>query len=399
MEEGEASRDARRTLILAWWMGFTMWGLLLAVGPLLPSIQAELGLGFTSRSLVLALPFLSVATAAIPGGYLADRRGIRGAVGVGSGVAVVGAGLRAVPGPAYILLVAAVVFGVGLGLVIPNLPKLVSTRFQQERRGLATGIYATGLIAGSLCGVYLTGLLANSIGSWRVALATWAVAGAIAVASWWIFLPRDDPVWMAPARGYGRLMHRGDLWILAFLFAAGNASYFFLVGAYPDYLVSRGVASEAAFGYLSLLIGVGIPAIFAAPILSDRVGLRRPFLWGPHIAIAALLLTLPLIPGGALVLASVGLGFAEMAIFALALLLPVDLFSSEEVGRASGIVISVAYAGALLGPVAFGVILDLTQSFSVALGTFALLSVASAAATFTLPETGPRRKALSPPQP
>lgn len=34
-----------------------------------------------------------------------------------------------------------------------------------------------------------------------------------------------------------------------------------------------------------------------------------------------------------------------MAVFALALLLPVDLFPPGEVGRASGIAVSVAYVG------------------------------------------------------
>src|SRR5881396_2896521 len=164
-EPSTPARDARRDLALAWAVGFTMWGLLLSIDPLLPAIQAELALTFTLRSLVLALPFLSMAIAAIPGGFLADRSGIRRSVTLGGAIATGGAGLRAVPGGTVLLLTAAVVFG--LGLVIPNLPKLVSTRYGRDLGGFATGVYSTGLIMGSVAGVYLTKPLADVLGSWR----------------------------------------------------------------------------------------------------------------------------------------------------------------------------------------------------------------------------------------
>ena len=143
-------------------------------------------------------------------------------------------------------------------------------------------------------------------------------------------------------------------------------------------------------GQLALLIAVGVPAIFLAPIMSDRLRVRRPFLWGPHALIAALLLLIGRLPLAAIPAVSIGLGLAEMAIFALVLLLPVDLFSPEEVGRGSGIVVSFAYVGALVGPLAAGIAVDLSGSFEGVLEAFALLSVLAALATFALPETGAR---------
>ena len=384
------AREARRALALAWSVGFAMWGLLLSVGAVLPSIQTELGLSFTARSLVLALPFLSIAVSAVPGGWLADRRGIRRSVSLGGTIAVIGAGLRAVPGPLAVLLAAGTLFGVGLGLVIPNLPKLVSLRYGPRTAGLATGIYSTGLIGGSVCGIYVTTALASAAGSWRIALTAWTALGAVTVAGWGFLLPPEDRQQPVGRREYRRLLGQRRLWILAFLFAAGNASYFFLVGAYPEYLTTRNVPVNDAFGQLALLIGTGIPAIFVAPTLSDRAGVRRPFLWGPHALIAVLLFGVGSVPREALPLVSVGLGLAEMAIFSLALLLAVDLFPPDEVGRASGLVISIAYVGALLGPLGFGIAMDLTHSFTAILAAFALLSVASAIAVFALPETGGR---------
>ncbi len=389
-EPSTPARDARRDLALAWAVGFTMWGLLLSIDPLLPAIQAELALTFTLRSLVLALPFLSMAIAAIPGGFLADRSGIRRSVTLGGAIATGGAALRAVPGGTVLLLTAAVVFGVGLGLVIPNLPKLVSTRYGRDRGGFATGVYSTGLITGSVAGVYATKPLADALGSWRWALLVWAVLGTSVMAAWALLVSPVDPRPRLSETGFRSLVRRRELWVLAFLFAAGNASYFFLVGNYPPYLTSRGLGLDAALGQLALLIAVGVPAIFLAPIMSDRLRARRPFLWGPHALIAALLFLTGRLPLAAIPPVSIGLGLAEMAIFALVLLLPVDLFSPEEVGRGSGIVVSFAYVGALVGPLAAGIAVDLSGSFEGVLEAFALLSVLAALATFALPETGAR---------
>jgi len=391
-EPSTPARDARRDLALAWAVGFTMWGLLLSVDPLLPAIQDELALTFTLRSLVLALPFLSMAIAAIPGGLLADRSGIRRSVTLGGAIATGGAALRAIPGGTVLLLTAAVVFGVGLGLVIPNLPKLVSTRYGRDRGGFATGVYSTGLITGSVAGVYVTKPMADGLGSWRWALLVWAVLGACVVAAWTLWVAPVPPFPRPSHTGFRSLVRRRELWVLAFLFAAGNASYFFLVGNYPPYLTSRGLGLDAALGQLALLIAVGVPAIFLAPIMSDRLRVRRPFLWGPHALIAALLLLIGRLPLAAIPAVSIGLGLAEMAIFALVLLLPVDLFSSEEVGRGSGIVVSFAYVGALVGPLAAGIAVDLIESFEGVLEAFALLSVLAALATFALPETGGRER-------
>lgn len=390
--DGRASEEAGnapRILAMAWAMGFVMWGLLLAVSALLPLIQEELALSFSLRALVFALPLLVLALAALPGGYLTDRYGIRRTAGVGSLVAVAGAGLRAVPGSAPLLLGAAAVFGLGLGLVIPNLPKLVSRWFRDGREGLATGLYSTGLIGGSAMGAAVTLPLAEVLASWRGALALWAALGAVVVGLWWALLPPDAAPRARPRRtGYGEVLRSPSLWVLAFLFAAANASYFFLVDAYPEFLFRAGLSREAASAQLSLLIAVGIPAIFLAPVLSDRLGRRRPFVWGPHLLLALLLFLLPRLPLGAVWAVSVLLGLAEMAIFALALLLPVDLFPPERVGRASGVVVSVAYVGAVLGPLGNGLLVDLTGSLGIALAAFATLSLVAAGVTLLLPEAG-----------
>src|SRR5207247_5551637 len=141
-------------------------------------------------------------------------------------------------------------------------------------------------------------------------------------------------LWVAPVppfprpshTGFRSLVRRRELWVLAFLFAAGNASYFFLVVNYPPYLTSRGLGLDAALGQLALLIAVAVPAIFLAPIMSDRLRARRPFLCGPHALIAALLFLIGWLQLAAIPPVSIGLGFAELAIFTVVPMLPVAVF-------------------------------------------------------------------------
>src|SRR5437764_640424 len=98
--------------------------------------------------------------------------------------------------------------------------------------GFATGVYSTGLIMGSVAGVYLTKPLADVLGSWRWALVIWAALGVCVVGAWTLWVSPAHPSPRQSETGFRTLLRRRELWVLAFLFAAGNASYFFLVGNY-----------------------------------------------------------------------------------------------------------------------------------------------------------------------
>ena len=69
-------------------------------------------------------------------------------------------------------------------------------------------------------------------------------------------------------------------------------------------------------------------------------------------------------------------------------LLPVEMMSNEEVGRASGVLLSLGYAGAVIGPFIGGVLLDLTGGFDHSLMVISGVSFAVAALAFRLRETG-----------
>jgi len=66
--------------------------------------------------------------------------------------------------------------------------------------------------------------------------------------------------------------------------------------------------------------------------------------------------------------------------------------SQEEVGTASGLMLSVGAVGGIIGPLIGGRILDLTGNLDICFYVLIGLSLASAGLGLMLPETGPKAR-------
>ena len=85
-------------------------------------------------------------------------------------------------------------------------------------------------------------------------------------------------------------------------------------------------------------------------------------------------------------------GIANGTRFITLLALPVEMMDQKEVGTASGIVISIGFAGGVIGPLIGGNILDNTQSLDLSFMVLMGVSLVTAFLVSRLPETGPRRR-------
>jgi len=80
--------------------------------------------------------------------------------------------------------------------------------------------------------------------------------------------------------------------------------------------------------------------------------------------------------------------------FPIILAVPVEMVSKEQVGAASGLVLSVGYIGGIIGPLIGGRILGVTGSLSLSLVVLIGISIAMASVAIMLPETGSAKKCL-----
>jgi len=158
----------------------------------------------------------------------------------------------------------------------------------------------------------------------------------------------------------------------------------------PALMMLKGASPELAGVITSITVWVGIPAFILMPRLAYKLGLRKPFLWAPAIALAlaawgAIHTPLPMSwPLMALV------GISDAAKFTTTMTLPVEMMPKEEVGTASGLVLSVGYIGGIIGPLIGGRVLDLTGNLDISLLILVGISIAAAGIAFRLPETGPK---------
>ncbi|MFQ5998189.1 MAG: CynX/NimT family MFS transporter [Candidatus Bathyarchaeia archaeon] len=379
----------------AWLVAFSSNIMLFGVAPLFGVIQEDLGVSFTELSLLISTAFLVTAILAIPGGLFADSLGVKKTVGIAIALMGVGGFLRGISFDFLSLLTFSAVFAVGYGLALPNLPKIVSQWFPSRMAGTASGIYATGFPIGVTLGLALSFAIFLFMDSWRAVLALWGAIGLVAAVGWWLLAKGPTKATGALAftsSTLRRVLKKRSVWIVALISFLNWFIFGVETGWLPSFYVAKGVDASLAGVLVSTLTIGNMAGVFFGPMASDRVGLRRPFLWGFFLVSGVggyLLLVSPTDVGWVLMPL---LGFAVAVSFVFGFILPMELVEPSEVGSASGVVISAAAFGAVIGPLLTGYFRDITGDFQL---IPVLLIIASAGAfilTFILPETGHRRR-------
>jgi len=378
---------------------FAMFAPMFCVPPMEYILKEELLLTHAQTSLLFTAPILMLAAVAIPAGLIADRIGVRKAAGIGAIIIAVGTILRGTATDYSSLLAFTFIYGVGLGWSFPNLPKLVSAWVPREKAGVTTGIFSTGIPTGAALALATTMSLVFPItNTFQGVFFIWSIPPIVAAILWWILVrepPRNSIHGEAVSRDitpFRQLLRNKNLWLVSIIFLLHNFLSYTWIGWTPTLMRLKGATPDLAGLITSILPWVSIPTVFLMPKLAYKLGVRKPFLWVPAIILAlaawgAIYITLPM---SWLLMALVGVATTTRFITILAL--PVEMIPEEDVGTASGLVLSIGYIGGIIGPLIGGRILDLTGSLDLALLVLTGISIAAAGVAFKLPETGPKAR-------
>ena len=399
MRQRKNPRNPWVILGCAWVLGFAMYGPIFSIPPMEHIIKEEFLLSHAQMGLLFSLPIIMLAALAIPGGLLADRIGIRKAAGIGAIVMVVGSLLRGTSTSSESLFAFTALFGVGLALVFPNLPKLVGVWFPRERAGLATGIYVTGMIVGESLAMAITlpvvFPITNTIqGTFYI----WSIPVIVAAILWWAIVrePPESSIQGQQAdrgnKSFSLVWKNRSLWLVAVSLFLLSFQFYVWTGWTPALMVLKGAPPDLAALITSIISWAALPAAFLIPWISYKFGLRKPFFWASAIILG-------LVSWGA-IYASVPffwfltavIGIALGGTFSMILALPVEMVPKESVGMASGMILSIGYIGGLLGPWIAGRILDTTGTLNLALIILIGVAVVWAVIAFLIPETGSRAR-------
>ena len=340
---------------------------LVGVGPLLPDVEADLGISHAVAGLLGTIPVMCMGFFAPAAAPLTAWASLRTAIAACmAAVAVFGLARAAAPGAAAVLLLTVPV-GVGLAVAGALLPVAVKARFP-DRPAFATGIYTTGLSVGAALASALAVPLADTFGGWRGALAAFSVA-TVALAAGWLVLSRGTWTARSATRAPRLPVRRAIVWWIVAVFGLQSAIFYAFVSWMPDAFQERGWSAATA-GALAAVFGLAaLPVGLLVPWLADRAGSRRQWLTGASAVTVAGLLGLAALPQGAFAWATI-VGAAIGAVFPLSLTLCLDVAREPaDAGAAAALVLLGGYTFSSLAPVGLGALRDAAGSFSPVLWT------------------------------
>ncbi len=279
------------TLTVVGSIGFARFGYTM----ILPAMQTELGLSNTQMGGLATGNFIGYLALAVISGFIASRYGPRWVIGVFmllTGITMVLTGLANSFGAA---LVWRMLTGAGSGGSNVPVMALLSAWFAPRRRGLATGIAASG----SSLALMITGFLVPRIldtfneNGWRY---SWFILGILvmllSLLTFTLLRNRpeekglrpiaagvDEPMPQAAGTSvldWRQVYHSAAVWRLAIVYVAFGFSYVIYVTFFAKYLQAEGGYTKEAAGNLWAV--VGWISIFCGLIwgaVSDLIGRKH----------------------------------------------------------------------------------------------------------------------------
>jgi cyanate permease len=396
IEQDKSYRMPWAVLASAWLLAFAMFAPMFAIPPIAHILKEELVLTYTQTSLLFNSPIMMIVALAIPAGIFADRIGVRKATGIGIILIAVGALLRGTATNTASLLAFTFIYGAGVGWCYPNLAKLISIWVPQQRAGTAMGILSTGMLTGGALAVAITVPFIFPItGTLQGVFFFWSIVPIVAAIIWWVIVKEPPHYRIQPQIGHSsnsilrQIVQNKHLWTLTALLFLHNTFFYNWSGWAPTLMMLKGATASFAGLLTSITLWVGIPTAFLMPLLAYRLGLRKPAIVLAIAAFAAITVNLDM---SWLIVVVMGIAFFTQ--FPTILALPVELVPKEQVGIASGLMLSIGYIGGIIGPIVGGRILDFTHSLDLSLIVLGAVSATMIGVAFKLPETGRKTHVL-----
>ncbi|NYI05469.1 CynX/NimT family MFS transporter [Allostreptomyces psammosilenae] len=364
-------------------LALNMRGSLTGLSPLVGEITDAFGLSSTAASLLTALPVLMLGLVSPLAPVLARRWGTEAVLLAALGLLVVAAALRALPAEAA-LFAGCLLVGMGVAVLNVLMPVVVKRDFA-HRAGPMTGVYTATMVGGATVAAAIAVPLTGPLGGWNGSLAFWAAPAVVAAAVWLPQVLRARRARRPEGPVGGRRRVRGLwrcplAWQVAAFMGLQSLLFYTLMAWVPTILVDNGMAAGEAALVLSFNSLTSIVTSLLVPMVAARPGTHRPLALLVGVLTTAGILGLLLAPHGMAAWAWAGvLGLGQGAGVSLALTFVVMRSRDAVVaGQLSGMMQTVGYTVAAAGPIAAGLLHQVTDGWTVPLAVLALLAVAEA---------------------
>lgn len=340
-----------------------------SVGPLMEDIGKSLHLSESLLGLLTTLPLLAFAVVSTITPIFTKRFGIGKTLLAAMALLTIGILIRSTNG------ILGLYFGttlLGIAIAFGNvlIPAITKNNFP-HRAGLVTSLHSASMSLGAAMAAGLSVPLANKLNlGWQGSLSVWAI---LAVFAFFIWLPQIKKIKNTqPTRnlkaGIKNLSGSRLMWQIAIYMGLQSLAFYVILAWLPTILLEYGYSSEFSGWMLSLSQATGILGALIIPLWAGSRKDQRLVI-GVLIALEIISLLGLMLPDLAPIFIWVGiLGFVLGGTFGLALLLIVLRSpDSETAAELSGLVQSIGYLLAAIGPLLVGVIQDFSQEWNYSL--------------------------------
>lgn len=358
----------RRLLLIGIiFVAFNLRPAITALGPLVPSIRADIHISSSMAGFLTTLPLLAFAIISAVAPKMGHRLGNEMAIFVGLIGLTIGIGIRSV-GSLEFLFIGTVFVGLGIAICNVLLPGIIKDRYP-TKVGILTSIYSTsiGVFAALASGISVP--LADSVGlGWNVSLLLWGVL-SIGTAIIWVpqIRRKSKPLTVSDTGEMKQsLISSGLAWKVTFFMGLQSFLFYCSIAWLPAILEHQGMSITIAGWMLALMQFFGLPAMFITPIVASKVPDQRKIVGvigaGYIIGLLGLLVDSHV---SISVLAVIVFGFCQGASFSLAYsFFALRTTTAKQAADLSGMAQAFGYLLAAVGPTLLGFLFDQTGSWT-----------------------------------
>jgi MFS transporter, ACS family, D-galactonate transporter len=355
-----------------------------------PMLKDELGISAAQLGVLLSAFFWTYACLHLFYGWVVDRLNVNW---VFAGAFLLWSAATAATGIVHTfatLFVLRLLLGMGEAASYPSYNKIIALNFEEEHRGVANSVLASGLLLGPGFGMLFGGLLMARFG-WRPFFIVLGLASMLWILPWLKWMPKKQYAAQTKTAGVPNLLEflmLRSAWGTCIGLFCGNYVNYFLITWLPFYLVrerSFSMDKMAKIGGIAYLLAS--LACTLSGWLADRwiaagatPSLVRKTFTGGGVGLSGIFLGLAVISGPTLCVALVVLGIVSFGVSASNIwAITQRLAGQRAIGRWVGFQSFFGNLSGMVAPAVTGYVLQRTGQFYWAFLIVAAVAFLSAA--------------------